>query len=83
MRRALTFCFSLLLLSSDQVFFIIEKIRSIGADVPKKQNTNLTSFLKVWNGYIFVRESLAQLGPLFLIEYQCICHLSFLSLSDL
>ena len=34
----------ILLMSSDHIFFMIEKILSTGADVPDKQNTNSTSF---------------------------------------
>ena len=40
-------------MSSDQTFFLIEKIRSTGADVSGKQNTNLAMF--------FVNKSLEQL----------------------
>ena len=35
----MTFCPWILLLSSDHIFFIIEKILSTGADVSSKQNT--------------------------------------------
>ena len=38
----MTFCSSDLLLSSDHIFFIIEKTRSTGADVAGKQNASLT-----------------------------------------
>ena len=69
LRRALTFCSCILLLSSDHIFFIIEKLfRQVL--ILQVNKTQTRPFRKVWNGNIFILESLEQLGPLSLIRYQ-------------
>ena len=82
MGKALTFCSSIMLLSSDHILFIIEKIRSTSAYVSGKQNTNSTSFqkfamfmlssIKAWNNCVHFCSR----------DIVVCCHLNLLSLAD-